>query len=91
MNISHDPTQRRFVLVEGGSEAVLAYVVVDPLTVDFQHTFVPDGLRGRKVGTRLVLYALDWARAEGYRVMPSCWFVSAVAARHPEYAKLLVA
>ena len=91
MSITHDTTQRRFVLALGGCEAVLDYAVLDAATVDFHHTFVPDGLRGRSVGTQLVRHALDWAREEGYRVVPSCWFVSAVARRHPEYTALLVA
>jgi len=91
VSITHDAAERRFRLVEGGCEAFLDYAVLDAATVDFQHTFVPDGLRGRNVGTRLVLHALDWAREEGYRVVPSCWFVGAVATRHPEYTALLVA
>ena len=46
-------------------------------------------LRGHGVGEKLVRQALEWAREEGLRVIPSCWFVDTVVRRHPEYETLL--
>ena len=65
-----------------------AYRRVDDTTLDYTSTFVPPELRGRGVGERLVLHALDWARAEGRRVVPTCWFVGKMLDQHPEYADL---
>lgn len=48
-----------------------------------------DEARGRGIGTRLVLHALEDARERGLRVVPSCPFVGEVVERHPEYADLL--
>ena len=53
------------------------------------HTEVPDELSGQGVGSRLVRGALDRIRAEGLRIIPSCSFVAAYMARHPEEQDLL--
>lgn len=87
--IEHDGTGRFSVQV-GGRQAYLDYRRLDAGTVDFLTTWVPSELRGRDVGTQLVRHALAWARAEGLRVVPSCWFVATVAGRDPEDAALLV-
>jgi predicted GNAT family acetyltransferase len=41
------------------------------------------------VGAELVRTALDAARAEGAKVVPSCWFVKGWIERHPDYADLV--
>ena len=61
---------------EGGSNALI-------------HTEVPDALSGQGIGSRLVRGALDRIRAEGLRVIPSCSFVAAYIARHPDDQDLL--
>lgn len=68
---------------------MLDYVPAPPGAVDFRSTWVPQAARGRGVGEALVHAALEWARAEGLTVIPTCWFVEAVARRHPETAALL--
>lgn len=74
-----------------GHTAILEYHVLDTTTVDFASTWVPDALRGRQVGTHLVLHALAWARGQGLKVRPSCWFVRSVVDRHADFRDLLVA
>lgn len=88
--IEHDTDGGRFTATIEGRQAVLVYRRVDERTVDFASTYVPDALRGHQVGSRLVRHALVWARAEGLRVVPSCWFVKVIAGRRPEDAALLV-
>jgi predicted GNAT family acetyltransferase len=53
------------------------------------HTEVPQALRGRGLGGRLVKAALDAVRAEGRRVVPRCPFTRSYIERHPEYAQLV--
>jgi predicted GNAT family acetyltransferase len=57
--------------------------------VEMTHTEVPLDLRGEGIGSELVRSALDWARAENLRVLPSCPFVAAFIERHPEYSELV--
>ncbi len=88
-DVRHDEVRHTFVLNVDGGQAVLHYEPVDAATVDFQSTYVPMALRGRGLGGRLVVHALEWAQARGLRVIPSCWFVSDVVALHPEYRPLI--
>lgn len=85
----HDVENTRFVIALEGATAVLDYERANERTLDFISTFVPVEHRNRKVGERLVMDALDYARAQGYRVIPSCPFVRTVVRRHPEYQDLL--
>jgi len=43
------------------------------------------------VAGRLVEAGLAWARAEGVRIIPTCWFVAQWVRAHPEHADLLAA
>lgn len=86
--VLHDADRHQFTLSCSSDTATLQYNVVRPGLVDFQSTWVPPSHRGRGTGARLVRHALDWARAEGYRVIPSCWFVGEFFARQPEYRDL---
>lgn len=90
LEIRHDEARRKFVADTGVGEAYLLYAPAGEGTLDFQSTFVPQEARGRLIGSRLVRHALDYARANGLKVMPSCWFVGTVVERHPEYQALLV-
>lgn len=53
------------------------------------HTLVPAALRGRGVAAALVQTALDWARAEGLKVVPVCSYVASYMRRHPQTQSLL--
>jgi hypothetical protein len=87
MNIDtqHDEPGSSFFAVIDGQTARLDYGKLDGRVLDYRHTWVPESLRGRGIGARLVLDSLNWARDHDYRVMPSCPFVDAIARRHPEY------
>ena len=89
IEIAHAPEHSEFVaLDETGQIGVLQYVLADGV-IDLQHTVVQPVAEGRGVGSALVVAALDHARAEGLRVLPTCPFVPAVIRRHPEYADLV--
>ncbi len=85
----HEPENGRFVALVENKEAHLDYVDAGDRTLDYRHTFVPEALRGREIGARLVKDALDWARENGYRVIPSCPFVRRIVDRNPEYGDLV--
>lgn len=90
MTVAHEPERQRFVLSIPEGEAVLLYMRAAPDLLDFRSTYVPPAARGRGLGGRLVRAALDWARAEGCRVIPSCWYVRDWVDLHPDYGDLLV-
>jgi uncharacterized protein len=91
MQIEHDIKSHRFVARLPAGEAVLAYTPAGEKRLDFYSTFVPPAARGKGIAAQLVSTALDYARAEGFQVIASCWYVSLWFRRHPEQRDLLVA
>lgn len=89
MSVEHDPAAHRFTLAASGGTAVLAYAPAGPDLLDLYSTFVPSADRGRGIASRLVEAAVAYARAEGKRIIPSCWYVAVWVRRHPEHADLV--
>lgn len=88
--VRHDPVRRTFTARIEGVEAYLRYLPAGDGVLDYASTFVPETLRGRGIASAIVRQALDHARAERCRVIPSCWFVSDFLKKHPEYGDLKV-
>ena len=88
--IRHEPESRRFAADVDGATAYITYRETDGQILDLDHTFVPRASRGGGIASQLTAHALEYARQHGLRVMPSCPFVAAYVARHPEYREILV-
>ncbi len=58
-------------------------------TLHMVHTEVPREVEGRGIAGELVQAALDYAAANGLKVMPLCSFVRGYMRRHPESHALL--
>lgn len=91
MQIDHDAEAHRFQVHLPAGTAVLAYTPSREKTLEMYSTYVPAAARGQGVAAALVEAALAYARAGGYRVIPSCWYVALWIRRHPEHADLLAA
>lgn len=85
--IIHNPTLSRFELTLEGHTALLEYTQ-DGAKLFFTHTEVPAELGGRGLGGALARAGLEFARAEGKKVVPLCSFVASYLTKHPEYADL---
>ena len=90
-NIQHDEQGHKFYTVIDGHEAHVTYQPAGDQTFDFQHTYVPEELRGRHVAEDLVRHALDETLRRGYQFIPTCPFVRHFVERHPEYRKGIAA
>jgi len=64
--------------------ADLTYSRASPELVIADHTYVPNAMRGRGVGGKLVQAFLDDAKKDGFKVMPLCPFVRAHSQKHPD-------
>lgn len=84
----HRPEHSRFEFADADALAVCEYRL-EGRTLDLHHTFVPDSLRGRGIAAILAKEALDYAKAQGLRVIPTCSYIATYIARHREYAPLL--
>ena len=88
-SFTHDEEAHEFVYQQGTERSFLTYHEIGPGVRDYASTFVPPALRRHGVGTRLVRYALDHARDNGYKIRPSCWFVAEFLERNPDYRELV--
>jgi len=78
--VEHRPG--RFSIRVGGAEAFLVYERREDI-LDVLHTYTPPALRGGNLAAELTRAALDHARAEGLRVVPTCSYTRRYLARHP--------
>ena len=88
LDIVHNLAQHRFevVLPEGLSRADYRRV---GNTLHLVHTEVPRALEGRGIAGALVQATLDYAAANGFKVIPQCSYVRAYMRRHPNTQQLL--
>ena len=86
--IHHDPTGQRFRLRLDGQEAALTYALRAGRMV-IEHTVVPEAIGGRGIAAALTRFALEHARAAGWKVIPACAYAAAFMQRHGEYTDLL--
>ncbi len=86
--VHHDPAHERFEIRLDGAVAVLEYRL-RRRNMFFVHTEVPDLMKGRGIAEKLARTGLDFARAQGLRVIALCPYVAAFIQRHSEYQDLL--
>ncbi|MEM7457906.1 MAG: GNAT family N-acetyltransferase [Pseudomonadota bacterium] len=75
----------RYVAVIDGHEAEMTYSRAGATRIIIDHTGVPEALKGRGVGKRLVEAAVKDARAEGFKIIPLCPFAKATLDKTPEW------
>jgi len=76
MKVLHDEQGGRFYLpLPEGGEAVLSYRR-EGKTLDFYSTYVPPDARSKGVAEQVVEAGFLYAQANGYKVIPSCSYVS---------------
>jgi uncharacterized protein len=86
---THDLHGRYVVRMPSGEEAEMTWGVRGPGIRDFNHTYVPDAFRGSGVAAQLMARAIEDARGEGFKIIPSCSYVAAQFRRHSDWADLL--
>ena len=69
---------------------MLSYHMERADVMNIESTFVPPAARGRGFGGELVRAALTHARANRWRVIPTCWYVDTWLDSHPEFRDVLV-
>jgi hypothetical protein len=88
LTVRHNPEAARFQLEKDGLLSVLEYRL-EPGRIVFTHTGVPPALEGQGLASRLARAGLDYARAEGLRVVSACSYIDHYLERHPEYQDLV--
>jgi len=86
--VTNNPAASRFEILTDQGAAILMYRQRGA-DLDLVHTEVPPALEGRGYASALAGAALSFARREGKKVIPTCPYVKAYLARHPEYTDLV--
>ncbi|EGK07280.1 GNAT family N-acetyltransferase [Psychrobacter sanguinis] len=89
VDITHNQAANRFETTIEGHTGFISYQDQGDRIV-YDHTIVPSELGGKGVGSALVKHALDYARNEGKKVIPTCSFVASYINKHAEYQDLLL-
>jgi uncharacterized protein len=87
-DVMHNAAASQFEARTEHGIAVLKYAVRGDV-LDLAHTTVPREAEGQGVGAALAKAALDHARRDHLKVIPSCPFVASYLKRHQEYADLV--
>ncbi len=88
IEVVHQPAANRFVALVEGQECVLDYRLSGN-TMTITHTGVPASLGGRGIAGQLTRYALDTARAKGWKIIPACSYAAGYFEKYPEFRDLL--
>jgi uncharacterized protein len=92
MNIQHEDNLKKgrfFVFDNNQTLAEMTYTWVGSDRIIIDHTEVSDVLRGQQAGKKLVMQAVDYARAKGIKIMPLCPFADSVFKKTPEIQDVL--
>lgn len=79
----------RYHMLVDGAEAEMTYSRASETLVIIDHTEVPEALRGRRVGEKMVRRAVEDARGEEFKIIPLCPFAKAQIDRNPELQDVL--
>jgi hypothetical protein len=87
-NVINNVAAGQFEIHTDSGMALLRYVLKAD-RIDLVHTEVPPQFQGKGFGEALVRAALDYARREKLKVVPTCPFVRRFLTKHQEYAELV--
>ncbi len=75
---------------EGIMLAEITFPAVNKNTVNINHTFVDESLRGQGIAGKLMQAAAQYLDESGKKVLPTCSYAVGWFAKHPEYSHLLI-
>lgn len=88
--VRYVPAAKRFeATVPGSDEVAFLEMTPSPDLWTFEHTEVPESMKGQGVGSELVRQALAHVRELGMTIKPVCPFTAGYIKRHPEVADLV--
>jgi predicted GNAT family acetyltransferase len=88
-DVHHREAANRFSIRLGDEVAYLSYHRTDETTRDYVHVWVPPAHRNRGVAAALTFAALEYARGNGLKVIPSCPYVAAYVRRHAGFSDIV--
>jgi predicted GNAT family acetyltransferase len=80
--------EKRFVIYAEGKEVYVEFDMNDD-KMDLDHTYTHPDLRGRGLAAQVVGAALEYAKENNIRVVPTCSYVRSFINKNDEYKELV--
>ena len=74
---------------QGQRIAEISYIWRDETTIDANHTWVDDSLRGQGVARLLLDTLVDFSREKNLKIIPTCSYVDVMFRREKSYADVI--
>ena len=87
--VKHDLNGQKFYMIFDEKEAYLRYLMNDNNVMNMIKTYVPPELRGRKIADAIVLKAMEYARENNLKIIPTCSYIETFIRRHEEFENLV--
>jgi predicted GNAT family acetyltransferase len=90
-NTINHKTDQMFYIDNGTTDAFpyLKYEEKENRVLNLVETYVPENMRGEGAAARLVTHALEYAKEEEFKVIPTCSYVQSFIEKHDEYSHLV--
>jgi len=89
MEIKHDNNLQKFYFVENGKECYVKYTMDDSKTFNILKVYVHPDLRNQGLAGKLAKVALDYAKENNLKVIPTCSYADYFVSKNKEYKELL--
>lgn len=92
MDFKHEKTAKggKFYLQENGTQiGNLVYVFAGDTKIIIEHTEVNNDQEGKGLGKKLVIAAVDFARENGFKILPLCPYARRVLEKSDFYTEVL--
>lgn len=89
LTVENNAAQKRFEINTDEGTAFIQYTKRGEDVYNLYHTEVPPQFAGKGVGSALVKGTLEFIKAEGKQIVPTCPFVLAYLKKHSEYQELV--
>lgn len=89
MKINHDKEAQKFSLTIDGKDSSVLYRMTANKTMDIYRTYVPPEQRNNGLAGKIVKAALDYAKENNLKVIPSCSYTDYFIKQNKEYKSLL--
>jgi hypothetical protein len=89
LTVRHESPAQRFAVRLDDQIAYLSYEDTGEGVLDFAHVYVPPEYRSQGIAAEITRAALQYARENGYSIIPTCPYVSDYLRRHREYEDIV--
>lgn len=86
--VIHEQENERFVIYLYDKEAFVEYNITEDV-LNLYHTYTEPELRGKGLAAQVVRAAIEFAKENNLKVVPTCSYVQAFIKRNDEYKELV--